>query len=61
MPNFDPQIALYYLTSIRESAPSLLTKWEADFLDSIEDLLGSREPLTQNQYETLERIYTERT
>ena len=38
-----------------------LTVWEEDFIESVSDQMQAGGLLTDNQGETLERIYTERT
>lgn len=38
-----------------------LTKWEENFLESINEQFQSRGTLSERQFEILERIYTEKT
>ena len=44
-----------------ETPHKTLTKWEEDFLDSLNDQYQSRRSLSDRQYEILERIYAEKT
>jgi hypothetical protein len=63
-PIWKPQdISVYqaWLTAIETEASDKLTSWEGDFLDSISNRLANNRNLTENQANTLERIYTEKT
>jgi hypothetical protein len=38
-----------------------LTKWEEDFIESIDEQFTERSSLSEKQFEILERIYAEKT
>lgn len=51
-----------FIDEIREhGADRGLTKWEADFVDSVATQLDARGALTERQVEILDKIYAERT
>lgn len=51
-----------FIDEIREHGPDKgLTKWEADFVDSVAGQLDDRRRLSDRQVELLDRIYAERT
>lgn len=54
------QLILHMLASL-EYPSKELTKWEEDFIASITDQFDTRGSLSDRQFETLERIYAEKT
>lgn len=59
---WEPQpidVYISWVDSIVEEAD--LTKWEANFIDSISEWLDSGRNLSERQAEILERIYSEKT
>lgn len=44
-----------------ETPSKRLTSWEMDFLESVTDQFHHRGDLSDKQFETLERIYADRT
>jgi hypothetical protein len=65
MPNiWKPQsIEIYkrWIDAILEEASDDLSKWEEDFLESLQARLDFHKDLTERQAEVLERIYKEKT
>jgi hypothetical protein len=49
-----------WLAACEEHAERL-SKWEADFIESLRDRMDSGIPLSERQAELLERIYAEKT
>lgn len=56
----DPQVIKHYLDRIGEEMGSL-TKWERDFVESLQEQFDERGRLSDRQAEILERIYADKT
>lgn len=54
------QLIEYFFAHLEHNSRGM-TKWETDFIDSIKDQWDTKGTLSEKQYETLERIYAERT
>ena len=51
----------YWVSTILDEASDLLNSWETTFIESIDERLSMKLPLTQRQEEILEKIYAEKT
>ena len=59
--NFDEmQKANHFINTIRTEGKGL-SKWEEDFVDSIEEQFNTKKHLSPRQMEILENIYAEKT
>lgn len=52
--------AAHYLKTVLEDGVGL-SKWESDFIQSLDDQFSERGSLSEKQMEVLERIYTDKT
>jgi hypothetical protein len=55
-----PEVIQSWIETLRNEGRNL-SKWEEDFLDSIEERFASQDYISERQEEVLERIYAERT
>ena len=55
-----PELVESFLKAL-ESPAKTLTKWELSFIESISDQFERKHFLTDRQFETLEKIYAEKT
>jgi hypothetical protein len=55
-----PEVIEHWITIIQEEGLNL-TKWEQDFVESIEEQFKARNWISDKQEEILERIYAEKT
>lgn len=57
----DRDTLIEHMFQLLESPSRELTKWEENFLESVQEQWARRKTLTDRQFETLERIYAEKT
>lgn len=55
----DPKIVAQWIQDVLESGKGL-SKWEEDFVASLEEQFEKRKSLSDKQLEILERIYTDK-
>lgn len=53
------ELIQHYLSEVQNKGVNL-TKWESDFIESVDEQFKTRGTLSDKQVEILERIYTER-
>lgn len=56
----DPKVVAHWIQTILESGVNL-SKWEADFVASLEEQFERKKSLSEKQLEILERIYADKT
>jgi hypothetical protein len=56
----DPDVVRLWIQTVLESGVGL-TKWEADFVASIDQQFQQKKSLSEKQLEVLERIYAAKT
>lgn len=56
----DPEVIEHWITTVQEEGRGL-SKWEQDFMESIQERFETSRFITDRQEEILERIYSEKT
>lgn len=56
----EPEVIENWINTVQEEGRNL-SKWEQDFMESIQDQWERRKFITDRQEEILERIYSEKT